>query len=471
MLATIIDEFESLPSEVIDIVLAQFLRSDPFAANGGASISRQPSPAYIMAATICNDCPNPMSKYVSQYFSSVIVDATSPPKHTSGKTRSRKRGSSPLSDSDSEQQHEPSEDDLKDLEKAHRLLRELWRACPEVLRNVIPQIEAELSAENINIRLMATQAVGDLAAGIGAAGPPSSVTLDPSAYPQINLAVSSSEAQGSFAPGLKSTQSFSQSHVSAYRSFLSRKNDKSSIVRTAWVTGIGRILATSAGGLGLSLSEEEELVEFLTQMLVDTDEKVRLAAVQTFSLFTFKDIITRFGSSEDAFAAGSLFHNLADRVKDRKHAVRVEAMSFLGRLWGSGVGELSAGNEQVQVLLGPLPSKILDAVYVNDPSINALVDHVMFDFLLPMTYPSVRKEKSSTEKSTFDNTKPANGKPLEALSEFDADRLRTERLLVLVRDLDDRAKAVLFALLARPVQLSQVMATLLRRCEEYNVCT
>lgn len=469
MLDAIVDEYQNLPSDVVDVILAQFMRTDRFPASGPATLLRQPSPAYIMAATLCNNCPDPMSRYVGQYFNNVIVDTTTIKQNRPSKPRPRKRGSSPATESDIEPLQGPSEEDIKQLEKAHRLLRELWKACSEVVRNVIPQIEAELLAENLNLRLLGIQAIGDLAAGIGSEGPPIPPVLDTATYPQPGLSLSSPAGQANSGLGPKSSQSFAQSYSSAYKSFLARKHDKSPIVRSAWTLKIGWILATSAGGFGLSTQEEDDLIDSINQMLVDSDEKVRLAAIQAISFSSFKDIVMRLGATSSPTSSSSLFNNLADRVKDRKHSVRAEAMSLLGTLWGSGVEELITGNEHIRALLGGVPSKIFEAVYVNDPTINALVDQVTFESLLPLAYPAVkqRKEQADSQNQKIDGK--AGGMVPTADADIDVDRLRTERLLVLIQHLDQRAKTVFFAMLARPAQLSQVMATMLKQCEEYNV--
>ena len=45
----------------------------------------------------------------------------------------------------------------------------------------------------------------------------------------------------------------------------------------------------------------------------------------------------------------------------------------------------------------------------------------------------------------------------------------TERILVLVKDLDERAKKVFLAVQSRQIMLAKVMGAYLQRCEDYNV--
>lgn len=485
MLEAIVEESHELPNEVVDIILAQFLRADLIAAQSAVTKTKkagvaatvdanqstlrpkQLSAAYNMAKNICNTCVDRMTRSVSLYFSNVIMSSSSHEKKHKPRAR-RARASSDNETSDDDEERGPDEEDIRELQKAHKLLRELWKSSPGVLQNVIPQIETELGAENEQLRLLATEAIGDMASGIGAAGPPPPPVLDPAAYPPSNLEAPFHQRSlqgGPLAPS--ASHSFSQSHMTAYQSFLSRRNDKSPLIRSAWTTAIGRILSTSAGGTGLSPPDEKELTKLLSGMLIDNDEKVRIVAVQACALFSFQDFISKLGFLGGVDEPDSVLHHLADRVKDRKHAVGTVATLFLGRLWGVAYGEIAAGNERVRKLLGLVPSKILDAVYVNDSSINLLVDKVIFESLLPIGFPLL-KRKEAEARDAPENTGSQLGLQSK-ITESDADKIRTERLLFLVRDLEPRAKVAFLARMSRPRKLSEYMKAFLKACEDYNV--
>lgn len=487
ILTIMVDETASLPPDVIDIIVAQFLRTDPYALNGSTGKSKKNGvlpvvddkqstlvmkelpPAYNMAKTICNTCPEKMSRYISQYFNDVIVDAsTLSGAKDSSKNRSKRRNS--LDDSDDEMPGGPTEEDLKELHKVHQLLRELWRASPAVLQNVVPQLEAELSAENVQLRLLATETLGDLVSGIGAAGLPPPPAMDPTAYPPLSILDSLETAPTlNLLTKLSSPQSFPQTHSQAYSNFLGRRHDKSPVVRSAWTIGIGRILVTSAGGTGLGQHAEDRLISDLARMMGDADEKVRLAAVKVVGNFSYRDVITKLGSSGSVNDSGSLLATLAERVRDRKHNVRVEAMTILGRIWGVAAGDIAAGNEQVILTIGAAPAKILDTYYANDMEINALLDHVVFEQLLPLTYPP---SKAKGVKSSNGNSQKAKDSQAVRDSEVegaDPAKVWTERMLIFVKSLDEKSKKVFLAIQTRQVSLSKVMAAYLQRCEDYNV--
>ncbi|KAI4202967.1 MAG: hypothetical protein LQ350_002184 [Teloschistes chrysophthalmus] len=476
MLVTLVDESATIPPEAVDIIVAQFLRTDPKAMSGSTSKNkkngvvdekqstltlRQLPPAYNMAKYICNAVPERMARHFSQYFNDVIVDASTASKEKAPR-KSKKRHSDGADDSDDDLAG-PTEEDLKELRKVHGLLRELWRACPGVLQNVIPQLEAELSAENIQLRLLATETFGDIVSGIGAAGLPAPPTLDPAAYPSNAL---SDPSENTVSLNLLTTPSsplpFISAHPQAYSSYLGRKHDKSPLIRAAWTTGIGRILATSAGGAGLSQQDEDRLISDLCRMLADVDDKVRVAAVRVVASFNFRDIVSKLGRAGGVTETGTVLSTLADRARDRKHLIREEAMILLARIWGVAVGELSAGNEQISTLVGGIPSKILNTFFTNDNEIVALLDRVFFEQLLPLRYPSVKAKGS---KITNGHSQNSGANTEETM---DPDKIRTERILLLARDLDERAKKVFYTMQARQQVLYKNMTGYLMRCENYN---
>jgi len=179
MLVTLIDEAPTLPPEVIDTIMAQFLRASM--SNGGKKalvddnqstlLPKELPEAYTLAKTLCNTCPEKMARYISQYFNDVMVESSAVSDGRS-KTNGSKRKNDGLDSDEEDAPTGPTDADLRELSKAHQLLRELWRTAPTVLQNVIPQVEAELSAENLRLRSLATETLGDMVSGIGAAGPP-----------------------------------------------------------------------------------------------------------------------------------------------------------------------------------------------------------------------------------------------------------------------------------------------------------
>ncbi|OIW33397.1 hypothetical protein CONLIGDRAFT_628284 [Coniochaeta ligniaria NRRL 30616] len=464
ILGTLIEEATSLPAKVVDVIMAQFLRAAapghrhdhvPVDDNQATLLLREEPEAYQIAKNLCHLYPEKMSRFVSQYFSDVIMDATS----FAGKANGHKDGA----DSDDEDGPVgPSEADLRELRKAHLLIREIWRAAPMILQNVVPQVDAELSADNVELRHLATETLGDMISGIGAAGPPSPPILDPAAYPPLRLDDDPDDSTvANVLTTPLSTQSFSQTHPVVYNNFISRKNDKTAAIRAAWTIAVGHILSTSAGGIGLSREEESTLVQGLSEKLNDSDEKVRLAAVKAIECFKFREVILQLALNGGVSKDGSVLSNLADRCRDKRPPVRVQAMSLLANLWGVGTGELLAGNEAVSAALSAIPTRIFNVFYANDPDLNALLDVVIYESLVPLSFPPPPKKAA----------KGANGasQSQSAVSSgFDQDAIRAERILLLARSLDSAAKKAFFALQARQPQFSNIVETFIKQCELFN---
>ncbi|KAF2277781.1 uncharacterized protein EI97DRAFT_465908 [Westerdykella ornata] len=477
VLAILIDEAVTLSSDVVDVIMAQFLWADPIslgAIKGKKSgpidlkqstlLRKEAPPAYNMAKNLCNSCPDKMARYVGTYFRSVIIDFTSLGTALS-KHKSRLRASSVDDESEDDAAKGPSEEDLNDAHKAHRLLRELWRCAPSVLQDIIPHLQEELGTENIQLRQLATETFGDMIAGIGAAGPPPPPDLNPAAYPSQSLTPSVPRPYN-FLTTPTSPNSFSSQYPGAYHSFLQRKHDKSPLIRAAWATGIGRILMTSAGGVGLESEEEERLLRYFAETLIDSDERVRLAAVRTIENFDFDDIVQKLGRNGTMSEPGSVLSNLADRVKDKRNVIHTESIKLLGKIWGVAVGAIAEGNERVTALLGPIPSRILEACYVNDLEITRQVDLTFFESLLPLGYPPMKPKASANGLSQIVKDSQSITEP--SYTEADLDKIRVERQLVLVNGLEEKAKKVFFARQANQARGAPFMETFLKLCEEYN---
>lgn len=465
LLGVLVEDATSLPAKVVDVMMAQFLRAAAPGSgrerhnhvqvddNQATLLAKEEPEAYQIVKHLCQVFPDKMARFVSQYFSDVIVDATS----FAGRPDHRDV------DEDEDGPSGPSESDLRELRKAHTLIREIWKAAPQILQNVVPQVDAELSADNVHLRQLATETLGDMISGIGAAGPPPPPALDPAAYPPLRLdGEDKTEAPvTNILTTPLSAISFSQTHNTTFHNFLSRRNDKSPAIRSAWTTAAGYILSTSAGGIGLGREDEAALIQGIGEKLSDSDEKVRLAAVKAIECFSFQDVIAKLGPNGGVDKEGSVLSTLADRCRDKKPAVRVAAMSLLGKLWGVATGELLAGHEAVTAALGAVPSRIYNSFYANDLELNVLLDRVIYECLVPLSYPPPKKASKNAASN-------GNSQSQAAGSAFDPDAIRAERILLLLRSLDQAGKKAFFAMQARRPQFAQVLETYIKQCDQFN---
>jgi sister-chromatid-cohesion protein PDS5 len=480
VLSTLIEESQNLSEEVVKTVVAQFLRTSPKVATSGPTKGKKAAPveesqatlqmkeappAYNMAQTLCNANPDKMGSYVSKYVNSVLTPEEG--RIISEESTSTKRSKRRTSDDVDDTAEESLKLDLEAVTRVHELLREIWRSCPSILPNVITQqLEMELVGETSDTRLLAVEAIADMISGIGHAGPPPPKALDPVVYPSQSLVSTvDKRAPYNFLTTPTSPVSFIAKYYKVYQEFLNRRNDKLTSVRAAWVTGVGRILMTSAGGVGLESEEEEKLLKYFAACLVDFDEHVRFNAIVAIEQFDFEDIIQKLGRNGGVSEPGSLLSNLAQRVKDKKPKVRTEAIKILAKIWGVAVGAIAAGSDRVTELLGSIPSTILEAYYINEREIHALVDRVLYESMLPLKFPDMRSKPHANGHSQRVKENQGAG---EDGGEQDPDKIRSERILILIKDLEPRAKSVLFSLQNKQTDHAKVMDAFLERCESYN---
>nr|POE62283.1 sorting nexin-41 [Quercus suber] len=465
MLATLVEECQTLPVGVDECILAQFLRADPTMMRldqQPSTMLRDASPAYNMARSICNQASEKMTRAVGHYFSSVLVNAS---ENIFSVKQVKRRGEKRTHDESEDDMNDglltpPAEEDLREVEAAHRLLRELWRSCPDVIQNVIPQIQAEAAGQNMELRTMAVLAIGDMIAGIGAAGPPPHPQMNPAALPSQSEPTIHAKTPENLALQPHAPRAFSSVHPVTYQVCFERYNDKSAQVRSAAVTAAARVLATSAGGKGLAAEQEHELLYLLSKAMQEPDDKVRLAAVEAVAYFDYSDIVDKLCKSGGVSTDGTILSRLADRIKDTKRNVRVVAIDIIGRIWGVASDAIRKGNGHARELFGAIPSRIFDAHFVNNRDINASIYRVMYDSLLPFGYPP-NKAKSAQPLHRAINSPGAR-----VLQEHDLDAIRTERILTLVRDLDDKGVKVFYALQAQQPMMAKYMERYLTACED-----
>ena len=75
-------------------------------------------PAYRLAVQVCNATADKLQRHVCQYFTDLIVNNA-------------------------------RDEDFEEVRNAHELIKQLNRACPSLLHNVVPQLEEELKVGRI----------------------------------------------------------------------------------------------------------------------------------------------------------------------------------------------------------------------------------------------------------------------------------------------------------------------------------
>ncbi|KAG9013484.1 hypothetical protein FRB94_002559 [Tulasnella sp. JGI-2019a] len=121
VLVSLIDEAQSLPAELLEVVLSQFMQKP----------SKSPLPAHRLAADVCSRTSERLQRNICQYFTDIIL------------------------------QHD-DEEEMERIRVAHELIKALSRDCPALLLNVVPQLEEELKVDRLAMRALATEALGEM---------------------------------------------------------------------------------------------------------------------------------------------------------------------------------------------------------------------------------------------------------------------------------------------------------------------
>ncbi|KAG4304091.1 hypothetical protein PORY_002455 [Pneumocystis oryctolagi] len=366
ILAQLIDESSMLPSKVVEMILSQFIGTSSKTNSPFSKVQR--SPAYTMAKQLCNICSERLQRYVCQYFTDIVFEANK--------------------SIDENFQTELDEMVLGDVEKAHRLVYELYIVSPPILENIMPQLEQELMVENVMFRLLSTSTISEI------------------------LSIKEQKVD------------FVKEYPSLWKSWLSRGNDKSSAIRIKWLEGLFNILT--------NFSYPAEVVAIAIEGIltkhVDIDEKVRMTVCKMLGSLDYHVVLERVPSS--------ILEALSDRCKDRKQIVRVEAMHCLGKLYNMAYDDISKDMNVTVEWFSLIPSRILHTIYINDKEINILLETVLYEYIL--------------DHIEIDDTK------------------RTERMLVMYKNLDSRAKHAFLSLGRNQSKYSKITEYYLGICEKYN---
>ncbi|KAF8899783.1 armadillo-type protein [Gymnopilus junonius] len=356
ILVALIDECTSLPSDALEVIMAQFVDKNLGPEN----------PAYRLAVQVCNAAADKLQRNVCQYFGDLLTAHHASTSHT--------RSSSP-DDKDSTNEEES-------LRTSHALIKRLHSACPAVLHSVIPILETELRADGLGPRLMATQTLGEMYAD-------------------------------------KSGVDLVRKYPLTWSTWVSRKQDISVAVRLKCVEAVPPLL--------VNLPEQREtLDELLMAKMYDPDERVRTAVCKVYSHLDYEAALHHVSLQTLRAVVG--------RGLDKKASVRTQALNSIGRLYSLAYPEIENKDKAAITQFGWIPDEMLLDVAAGAPT-RALVEQVLYDYILPL--PSMSTSSSSSSKD----------KEKERDKDKDVDEVAwTDRLLGTMRTLGDKSRTMLITL-------------------------
>lgn len=168
-----------------------------------------------------------------------------------------------------ESMQEEGDADIEELTTSHELVKELNRVAPQVLLNVIPQLEEQLQSDYLTLRLAATKSLGSM-----------------------------------FAEHAGMLDHLAKRYPSAWRSWLGRARDKDTSVRLVVIEHLKPIWSAHPALV------QDDLQQVLAQKLLDPDEKVRCAAANVFTQLDLELVSHHIDVA--------LLKKLAERIRDKK---------------------------------------------------------------------------------------------------------------------------------------------------------
>ncbi|KAJ3482805.1 hypothetical protein NLI96_g6741 [Meripilus lineatus] len=303
ILIALIDECQSLPQDVLELILDRFKGED----------TRMEQSSYRLAVQVCNATADKLQRHVCQYFTDLIVNNA-------------------------------REEDFEEVRSAHELIKRLNRACPSLLHNVVPQLEEELKVEEVAIRLMATQVLGEMFADKGGTD-------------------------------------FIKKYPSTWGIWLHRKNDKSPSVRLAFVEATKGIITNLA-------EMREQVEEALLSKLLDPEEKVRAAVCKMYSQLDYETALHHVSDNQ--------LQSVAGRGVDKKHSVQVEASHAVGRLYSLAYPEIENNDPAAIRQFSWIPQALLHNA-MTTPEVKAIVEQVFAEYILPLPTFSASSSTKPTE--------------------------------------------------------------------------
>ncbi|KAI9491520.1 armadillo-type protein [Zychaea mexicana] len=303
LMVQLIEDVGALSDETLALLLEQFKKS-------------KDDPCYIMTFEACNACFDTLQRRVCQYFSDALIAMS----HSDG-----------------------SEEDTEELQKAHEIIQRVHAVVPNLLLNVLPQLEEEMKVDDYKVRCMATETIGDMFAE------PNSTMFQ--RYPSI------------------------------WKTWVGRRNDKSVQLRVKWLEKCKAIYQNHT-------QVKSELHDCFKEKIIDPDEKVRATACRVISELENTHVIRDLDKT--------VLELVAERSKDKKSSVRKEAMAALGKIYEAAYPQIDE-NAQVKEKLGWIPDALLKIMYTDDPSATATLESTVNQYLFPYN----EDDKERTERLVF----------------------------------------------------------------------
>ncbi|GJJ10554.1 hypothetical protein Clacol_004781 [Clathrus columnatus] len=297
ILIALIDECQAVPHLVTELIMTQFAHVD------------HPSPSYRLAVEVCKATSDKLQRNVCQYFTDIIV------------------------------QHSKQEEVLSEIQAAHLVIKQIHKDCPALLHNVIPQLEEELKVDQPELRLLATQILGEMFAD-------------------------------------KNGVEMVKKYPHVWETWQLRKLDKVAAVRVSFVD-------TCKGLIVHQPDLRQSVEDTLRIKLLDPDDKVRAATCKVYAQLDFETALHHVSMSQ--------LKAISERTLDKKLNVRLDAMHALGRLYSNSKSDIEDNDQASIAQFAWIPNALLHAAHANTENMT-LIEGIFWEYILP--FPSKAEDEA-----------------------------------------------------------------------------
>jgi len=367
-----------IPPTVVRLLLEQFKPKQ---------VKSNPA-AYRLAIDICNACEDRLKQDVCRYFNDLLIQAS--------KAAGFEHDHSENSDSDESDDDRKTRKSTAELEATHMLIKGVYRVCPGLLQSVIPQLEAQLKKDQVQLRVLAVQTLGQMFSEQSFSSIPSAQTLKSLTANGVGTSNHSTFYNHQPLGG-----DLARRYSSTWKEWIRRAKDLLPQVRLAVVGCLKQIISKQP-------HLNDDISALFKTCLIDSDDKVRCECCKVFSELEFELVLHHLDVS--------VLKTLSGRIEDRKASVQREALNALGRLYKLAQSAIEADNPHAITQFAWIPQEILSSMFLGDPRLCASAETVFLECVAP--FPSAISEKDRWVDRLLNVTKYLDSASMLKLRKF-----------------------------------------------------
>ena len=289
-------------------------------------------------------------------------------------------------DKNTQHSYEASIKMSRTVEKLHKLVIRLWETVPDMVASVIGFVYHELSSQDEIIRKLTTKLVAQLLIS-------------------------------------KSDVNFIATQEDTFKAWLSKIADVSPEVRMEWILSIPKII-TKTNNISDSIGKG------LAKTFIDSDYRIRKLSATVFIEVPIADIWRTIKEE-------SVYTSLLHLTREKNREVRELCIKAAAKFYSESIDTIERTDDNADIwgIVENIPNTLFNLYYINDYNINEQVDHLIFEYLLPLE---------------TDDTK------------------RVHRLMKVMSHFDSKAYSSFFAFNKRQLQMSLALRKYIEFCEILN---